>query len=642
MTISIGEAIWASVKPIIKIYLIILTGIILSKLALLSVETTRAISDIVLAVLLPCLAFNKIVGSLETKDAKTVGIVAISAVLVYVTGFGAAYLVKSLLPCPPEWQGGILAGGMFPNISDLPIAYLQTMDTFVFTEEEGARGIAIAIIFLATFLLCLFNLGGFRLIEHDFKYADIESQSIVTPSLDISSSFSKEDESSGSGASRTSSPSSGSSTQSREELQHNGQESVYTLDSQLASLAPTHTRSSMAPTAISSLPSVSTFSSMTQPSSVQAYGEESSTAASDMTGGSTLSRSCTCPSCLASSVTSSSLLSTDSHNNLRHRNRADSMNTLHSVRSIDQRTSLPLQGLPDVIHEYSNVDQFGRERHASSASGFSNATIYSNMDGSTYDGSLSYDDNDIEKRQNLSVMDRIRSAKLTRIITSDATVNKHDIDVSGDQLLPSIIMKLPGSHLLMFFLTNCLRPCSVAVFAGLFIAFMPWLKALFVTTQHTPYVGLAPDNEPVLSFIMDYTGYLGAASVPFGLLLLGATLGRLQISSLYPGFWKTATLLVILKLCIMPIFGVLWCDRLVKAGWLTWESDKMVLFVISMTWGLPTMTTLIYFTASYTPPDSPEHVQIDCTSFFIVLQYPLLIITLPFLVTYMLMVQLKA
>ncbi|KAG0671348.1 hypothetical protein C6P45_000802 [Maudiozyma exigua] len=635
MTISIGEAIWASVKPIIKIYLIILTGIILSKLALLSVETTRAISDIVLAVLLPCLAFNKIVGSLETKDAKTVGIVAISAVLVYVTGFGAAYLVKSLLPCPPEWQGGILAGGMFPNISDLPIAYLQTMDTFVFTEEEGARGIAVAIIFLATFLLCLFNLGGFRLIEHDFKYADMESQSIISPSLDISTSYSKDDEPSS--ASSHSASSSLSSDHATSGLQHNGQDSLYTLDSQMASLAPTHTRSSMAPTAISSLPSISTFSSMTQPSSVQAYGEESTTASSSSAiSGSTTSRSCTCPTCLATSGTSSSIFSTESHN-LRHRNRADSTNTLHSVRSIDQRTTLPLQGLPDVIHEYSNVDQFGRERHASSASGFSNTTMYSNMDGSTYEGSL-----DEEQRQKLSLMDRIRSAKLTRIITSDATVNKHDIDISGDQILPRIVMKLPGSHLLMFFLTNCLRPCSVAVFAGLFIAFMPWLKALFVTTNHTPDVGLAPDQEPVLSFIMDYTGYLGAASVPFGLLLLGATLGRLQISSLYPGFWKTATLLVVLKLCIMPIFGVLWCDRLVKAGWCTWEEDKMVLFVISMTWGLPTMTTLIYFTASYTPPESPEHAQIDCTSFFIVLQYPLLIITLPFLVTYMLMVQLKA
>ncbi|CAB4252513.1 similar to Saccharomyces cerevisiae YOR092W ECM3 Non-essential protein of unknown function [Maudiozyma barnettii] len=617
MTITLGEAIWASVKPIIKIYLIIATGIALSRLALLSVETTRAISDLVLAVLLPCLAFNKIVGSLEVRDAKTVGIVAISAVLVYATGLGAAFIVRSLLPCPPEWKGGILAGGMFPNISDLPIAYLQTMDTFVFTEEEGARGVACAIIFLATFLLCVFNLGGFRLIEHDFRYADMESQSI-TPSLDISPSYNKDYHQQQQNARE----SDRSSLVSVPELEEESQESMYTLDSQMASLAPTHTRSSMAPTAISSLPSVSTFSSMTQ-SSVQAYGD-----GSDYNNDDRSSNMSNCPSCMAAASHTSSLLSSSS----ALRNRADSINTLHSVRSIDQRTTMPIQGLPDMIHEYSNVDQFGKERHASFASGFSMSTLYS--DGSGY----SIDEKTGKK---LPIMDRIRSSRLTRMVTSDATVNKHDIDVSGDTVLPHIIMKIPGSHLLMFFLTNCLRPCSVAVFAGLFIAFMPWLKALFVTSNHTPFVGLAPDKQPVLSFVMDYTGYLGAASVPFGLLLLGATLGRLEISSLYPGFWKTATLLVFLKLCVMPIFGVLWCDRLVKAGWCTWEDDKMLLFVISMTWGLPTMTTLIYFTASYTPPDAEDHVQIDCTSFFIVLQYPLLIISLPFLVTYMLMVQLK-
>ncbi|SMN18600.1 similar to Saccharomyces cerevisiae YOR092W ECM3 Non-essential protein of unknown function [Maudiozyma saulgeensis] len=621
MTITLGEAIWASVKPIIKIYLIIATGIVLSRLALLSVETTRAISDVVLAVLLPCLAFNKIVGSLEARDAKTVGIVAISAVLVYATGLGAALIVSSLLPCPPEWKGGILAGGMFPNISDLPIAYLQTMDTFVFTEEEGARGIACAIIFLTTFLLCVFNLGGFRLIEHDFKYADVESQSI-TPSLEISPSYMKDEQ-----RTRDSDRSTLTSVPELQE-EESSQGSMYTLDTQRASLAPTHTRSSIAPTAISSLPSVSTFSTMTQ-SSVQAYGDDDDNYTNDGRS-SNLSN---CPSCLAAAAASrTSSSSFSSASGLR--NRADSMNTLHSVRSIDQRTTMPIQGLPEMIYEYSNVDQFGKERRPSSASAFSTTTMYSEGTGSEYS---------MEEKtgKKLPIMDRIRSSRLTRMVTSDATVNKHDIDISGESVLPRMIIKIPGSHLLMFFLTNCLRPCSVAVFAGLFIAFMPWLKALFVTSNHTPYVGLAPDNQPVLSFIMDYTGYLGAASVPFGLLLLGATLGRLQISSLYPGFWKTATLLVFLKLCIMPIFGVLWCDRLVKAGWCTWEDDKMLLFVIAMTWGLPTMTTLIYFTASYTPADAEEHIQIDCTSFFIVLQYPLLIISLPFLVTYMLMVQLK-
>lgn len=639
MTITIGQAIWASVKPIIKIYLIIGTGALLARLALLSVETTRAISDLVLAVLLPCLAFNKIVGELEARDAKTVGIVAISAVLLYATGLGAAFVARSVLPCPRGWRGGILAGGMFPNISDLPIAYLQTMDTFVFTQEEGARGIACAIIFLATFLLCVFNFGGFRLIEMDFEYADEES---MVPGAEELAPEQKSELHSipeqGEDTEPALSPSA-SSTSSGDSITSG--ESLYTLDSNIASLAPTHTRS----TAVSSLASMSTYAGSLAP--VQAYGAENASQCSSCALHSAVSASSENSQASGTSrISRGSVASYSSYASGLERRRADSMNTLHSVRSIERRTEMPLQGLPDLVNEYSNVDQFGRERHVSSASRFSTPhTLYStNSSESTIAASIYsgyYSDAGDGADEKMPFMDRIRSAKLTRLITSDATVSKHDIEHSGEDTLPEWIRRVPGANLITFFLTNCLRPCSVAVFAGLFIAFMPWLKALFVTSKHTPYVGLAPDNEPVLSFVMDFTGYLGAASVPFGLLLLGATLGRLKFDSLYPGFWKTAAALVIMKLCVMPIFGVLWCDRLVKAGWCTWEEDKMLLFVIAMTWGLPTMTTLIYFTASYTPPDTPEHVQMDCTSFFIVLQYPLLIISLPFLVTYMLMVQLK-
>ena len=635
MTITIGQAIWASVKPIIKIYLIIGTGALLARLALLSVETTRAISDLVLAVLLPCLAFNKIVGELEARDAKTVGIVAISAVLVYATGLGAALIARSALPCPRGWRGGILAGGMFPNISDLPIAYLQTMDTFVFTEEEGARGIACAIIFLATFLLCVFNFGGFRLIEMDFEYAGEESQFAPTGD-DLKQKDGMESIPEHSPAPRISidSGSSGSSHSS----QDSADESLYTLDSNIASLAPTHTRS----TAVSSLASMSTYQGSLAP--VEAYGAESASECSSCAR--RAGNSAASLGSYGSRGSQGSHRSHGSYSSGAQRHRADSMNTLHSVRSIERRTAMPLQGLPDLVNEYSNVDQFGRERHMSSASRFStpqtlHSTTSNHSDSQSTLAASVYSANYSDVDEKMPFMDRIRSAKLTRLITSDATVSKHDIEHSGEDTLPEWVRRVPGANLIMFFLTNCLRPCSVAVFAGLFIAFMPWLKALFVTSKHTPYVGLAPDNEPVLSFVMDFTGYLGAASVPFGLLLLGATLGRLKIENLYPGFWKTAVVLVVTKLCIMPIFGVLWCDRLVKAGWCTWEDDKMLLFVISMTWGLPTMTTLIYFTASYTPPDTPDHVQMDCTSFFIVLQYPLLIISLPFLVTYMLMVQLK-
>lgn len=542
MSLTIGQAIWSAVKPIIKIYLIIGSGFLLARLNILSVEATRSISDIVLALLLPCLSFNKIVANIEGEDIKEVGIICLSSVLIFGTGLFFAYVVRRFLPVPKQWQGGILAGGMFPNISDLPIAYLQTMDQgLIFTEEEGNKGVADVIIFMTMFLICVFNLGGFRLIEMDFKYNDVES-------------------------------------------------AVYD-EQQTKKEENSSSRSSLTPPA----PAHHSLHDYILPSESQSVIDQDSSVS---------------PAGVQSNV-SSQPVAIISENQLKRR--PTRRGSISSVRALDLR-ELPPQDVNDLIHEYSNVDQFGKKRRNSA----DNTSLNSNS----------------------SVLQRVRNSDLTRIVTSDATVTHEDIKQSGSALPPWIRNFILTKHI-VFFLKNCLRPCPMSVILALIIAFIPWVKALFVTSSHTPHIRQAPDDQPALSFIMDFTGYVGAASVPFGLLLLGATLGRLKLKKLYPGFWKSAALLVILRQCIMPIFGVLWCDRLVKAGWLSWENDKMLLFVIVIDWALPTMTTIIYFTASYTPVDATETVQIDCVSFFLMLQYPLLVVSLPFLVTYFLKVQMK-
>lgn len=148
----------------------------------------------------------------------------------------------------------------------------------------------------------------------------------------------------------------------------------------------------------------------------------------------------------------------------------------------------------------------------------------------------------------------------------------------------------------------------------------------------------APDELPPLSFIMDYTSYVGAASVPFALILLGGSIARLKLGNLHPGFWRASLLLVVLRLCVMPIIGVLWVNRLVSAGWIA-SDDNMLMFVIMITWALPSMTTQVYFTAFYTPTDATDRTQMDCCSVYLLMQYPLLVISLPFLVTYVVKVQ---
>lgn len=673
MHVTLGQAIWASVRPIIKIYLIIGVGFLLSKMGILTVEATRTISDVVLTVLLPCLSFNKIVANIEDNDIKQVGIICLTSVILFATGLGFAFIIRKFMPVPKQWHGGILAGGMFPNISDLPIAYLQTMaQGFIFTAEEGEKGVANVIIFLAMFLICVFNLGGFRLIENDFSYYDEENAVRDNESLGSSSS-SPSSNNDNIGPTDKEQSSSSNSTVAEEKLaehQISNKNADPTGEFKTSSDITANDQSDIRQPETAHLNNnlndfndrikidnketkkrndatnngstgqlsseILTTESLPESSISIMTPIHSNATVSDYENNLGLTRR-TMSQPVAYTTTEELMYNRHHHNKRTHQTDStnpngdnqfnspnydlanlDRFNSRMSMRSIDQR-DLPLQDMNDIIREYSNVDQFGHKRKSSITSDFSS---HSSINTSK------------------SHLQKLRSSNLTKILTSDATVSKKDIQESGSSL-PKFIQKFPLTPAIVFFAKNCLRPCSTAVILALTIAFIPWVKALFTTSSNTPKIKQAPDNAPALAFIMDFTAYVGAASVPFGLILLGATLGKLKIGKLYPGFWKSAFVLVFLRQCIMPIFGVLWCDRLVKAGWCSWEHDKMLLFVIAITWNLPTMTTLIYFTASYTPVDCIEPIQMECVSFFLMIQYPLMAVSLPFLVSYFLKVQMK-
>lgn len=649
MSITLGEAIWASVKPIIKIYLIIGVGFLLSKLNILTVEAARVVSDIVLTVLLPCLSFNKIVANIEDNDIKYVGIICLTAFLIFGTGWLCAYIVRRTLPVPKEWSGGILAGGIFPNISDLPIAYLQTMDSgTVFTQEQGNKGVANVIIFLAMFMLCVFNLGGFRLIESDFKYmeADVEavgngcSDAVVYDDVEKCDGSGSNDKTAG----KNEKKGSRSSTERYAKSKEPHLQEVHTVDSTDLENTP---GGPITTVQSNSMPTENVANSSRTKDTVPKSKTRICTPIELSVTVSDSSRSIDSSSMIPSGGIVNPIEYIREHNetvSLPDRcsfvstsgmsvRETQSVCGLSHIRSIDQRT-MPVQGMNDLIREYSNVDRYGQRRGRRRMG--SVTTVQE-------DAASSIVSNETTRSLATSFqmrMQKIRTAQLTKILTSDATVSEKDIEDSGKSL-PTFLQKIPITKFVVFFIKNCLRPCSISLILSLTIAFIPWVKALFVTTPNTPHIKQAPDGQPPLSFLMDFTSYVGAASVPFGLILLGAALGRLKIGKMYPGFWKAAVVLCVLRQCVMPILGVLWCDRLVKAHWLDREKDQMMLFVMTIEWGLPTMTTLIYFTASYTPPDCENPIQMNCVSFFLLLQYPLLTISLPFLVTYFLKVDLK-
>ncbi|KAK7052600.1 auxin efflux carrier transmembrane protein [Favolaschia claudopus] len=179
------------------------------------------------------------------------------------------------------------------------------------------------------------------------------------------------------------------------------------------------------------------------------------------------------------------------------------------------------------------------------------------------------------------------------------------------------------------FLKNLFMPGSVAILLSLMIALVPQLKALFVEVDST-HIPPAPDGQPPLAFILDAASFIGAASVPMGLICLGSALARLSIPR---GAWRTLPTgailgLAVAKMLITPVLGVLICNGLVDAGVIS-RDDKVLRFVCIFFSCLPTATTQVFVTQVYSGTGSAEHL-----SAFLIPQYILMLPAMTALTVY--------
>lgn len=129
------------------------------------------------------------------------------------------------------------------------------------------------------------------------------------------------------------------------------------------------------------------------------------------------------------------------------------------------------------------------------------------------------------------------------------------------------------------FLRNLFLPGSVSILISFVIALVPELKALFVQVDGT-HIHPAPDGDPPLAFVIDAASFIGAASVPMGLVCLGSALARLSIPR---GAWGSLPSGAILglaigKMIVSPVLGVLICKGLVNVNVISKE-DKVLQFV---------------------------------------------------------------
>lgn len=544
MTASLGLVIYASVKPIFKIYIIIGIGFYLAKRNILTVTTCRDISDAIVTVIMPCLIFDKIVTNIVSSDIKNIGVIFFEGTLLFASGALLALAVFYSCNSPKAWFGGLLSVGLFPNISDLPIAYLQTLsDTGdLFTTEEGSKGVAYVCIFLASQVFYQFSLGLFRLVQYDFReqLADKKDEEASLHSTTDGTLPVINDEETGQN-SRTTELLSDSVISESKENEQNAEKSNEEETQQHDEFLLRHTLEPVTSNPRSSLSSASS--------------------------------------------------GTNSNHLARRRSTIGSSNTnYYSLNPLVSRTVdlrvMKSQDIQDVINEYSEFD-------------------------------------------------RLRNNEVKRVVslTSEVAVEE-TVEPPATGKDETTIKKFTRRFLLT--IRNFRTPNSMSLIISIGIAMAPPLRALFVKTNF--YMPSAPDKKPPLSFVMDFTSYVGAASVPLGLLLLGATIARLKIKSMVPGFWKTVVAITACRLVLLPLFGVGLTTGIYKAGW--FGSDVMVRFVSVLEFGLPNATALVYFTAFYTDPTSSDHLQMDCLALCLIAQYSVLFISLPFLVTFTLKVSL--
>lgn len=145
---------------------------------------------------------------------------------------------------------------------------------------------------------------------------------------------------------------------------------------------------------------------------------------------------------------------------------------------------------------------------------------------------------------------------------------------------PSFVSKNPPSLPLRAYsvFLSLLSPATISMLLAFPIALVTPLKGLFVNLDNSP-IPNAPDGHPPLYFIMDTANFLGAASIPLGLVCLGAALAKLKM----PKTWSKLPLgaigwMAVGKLVISPILGVLIVNGFVKIGFIR-EEDKVLRFV---------------------------------------------------------------
>ncbi|KAK9720698.1 Protein M3 [Basidiobolus ranarum] len=181
--------IWTALKPILKLVINVGFGVFLARKGILNPVTSKGLSKIIVNFLLPCLLFSKMVTSINVEHLSQMGMLACVVLFYIFLGalFGLAY--RLLLTLPKNFRNGFVAASIWANWGDLPLAVMSSVgDSSPFKPGDSSMGVAYMSVLIVMFNLSLFTLGGYKLVQHDYKEIELDEENeVITPSEKINS-----------------------------------------------------------------------------------------------------------------------------------------------------------------------------------------------------------------------------------------------------------------------------------------------------------------------------------------------------------------------------------------------------------------------------------------------------------------------
>lgn len=175
-------------------------------------------------------------------------------------------------------------------------------------------------------------------------------------------------------------------------------------------------------------------------------------------------------------------------------------------------------------------------------------------------------------------------------------------------------------------LASFMFPPVIALLVSLPIALIPTLKALFVYSDDTNFHPTAPDGDPPLSILYETTLFIGAASVPLGLVVLGASLAKMKIPRPVSRLPLASIIsMAVIKLVILPVIGYLLVQGLVRHTTMISESDRVLRFTLVLMSCVPTGTVQVVYSSLFCPPGQQDNSAL--LSSYVIVQYAVWIVS---------------